>query len=48
MEGYCVKCRIMVKMGNTSQYINKRGLQVAQSTCNVCNSKVNRILGKPK
>ena len=45
-EAYCVKCRTKrtVKNGTVTQTAN--GRQMAQGTCPVCGTKLNRILGK--
>jgi Domain of unknown function (DUF5679) len=41
---YCVKCK--EKRDFTGVVVEKNGRRMAQGICPVCNTKVNRILGK--
>jgi len=41
---YCVKCK--EKRDFTGVVVEKSGRRMAQGICPVCNTKVNRILGK--
>lgn len=43
-EAYCVKCK--EKRAFTGVVVEKNGRRMAQGICPVCNTKVNRILGK--
>ncbi len=43
-EAYCVKCK--EKRAFTGHVVEKNGRRMAQGICPVCNTKVNRILGK--
>ena len=43
-EAYCVKCK--EKREFTGVVVEKNGRRMAQGICPVCNTKVNRILGK--
>ena len=43
-EAYCVKCK--EKRDFTGVVVEKNGRRMAQGICPVCNTKVNRILGK--
>jgi len=49
-EAYCIKCKVKrtIKNGTVKETSNKR--RVAQGTCPVCGTKVNRFLKatKPK
>jgi hypothetical protein len=46
-EGYCVKCKEKRTFeGNVE--VSKTGMEMAKGKCPVCNTTVNRILGKAK
>lgn len=44
-EFYCVKCKEKREATGTIQ-VNDKGTKMAKATCPVCDTKLNRILGK--
>ena len=47
-EAYCIKCRTKRTVKNGTVKVTAKGQQVAQGTCPVCGTKVNRFLPSKK
>jgi hypothetical protein len=47
-EGRCVKCKKQREFRVTGFSVWKNGMEAATGTCPVCDTKMNRILGKAK
>lgn len=45
-DAYCVKCKDKIAMENGRIRVSDSGRRMAQGTCAVCGTKVNRILGR--
>lgn len=43
-EAYCIKCKTKRSIKNGDVKVTKNGRKVAQGTCPVCGTKVNRFL----
>ncbi len=46
MDGYCVKCRKMVTIGEGKDVVWKNGRRAHQGKCPNCNTTVAKVLGK--
>jgi len=47
-EGYCMKCKKKIEIGEGIETLTKRGVRMLKGKCPVCNITVCRMLGKAK